>query len=149
LAPGRRLFGKADAVVYDEEIPGFGIRMRAGGSRVLFFQYRVGRKRSRRFTFGKATAEMFGTVKDKATGAILKLCVRDQAQNMPAQVRLGNDPAAEKAAKVEAGSRPQADAFKDVVDLYLAHQEKSARARTIVEEWRYLNRRPRACTRCR
>ena len=36
--------GKSDHIHWDDEIPGLGIRLRAGGSRNWIFQYKVGGK---------------------------------------------------------------------------------------------------------
>ena len=43
--------GKTEIVVFDDDVPGFGLRVRAGGSRMWVFQYRVGGKQ-RRVSFG-------------------------------------------------------------------------------------------------
>jgi Arm DNA-binding domain len=45
--------GKNEAVVFDEDIPGFGLRVRVGGSRTWIFRYRVGQKQ-RVVSFGSA-----------------------------------------------------------------------------------------------
>jgi hypothetical protein len=34
--------GKSELIVFDEDMPGFGLRLRAGGSAVWIAQYRVG-----------------------------------------------------------------------------------------------------------
>jgi hypothetical protein len=44
--------GRAETIVFDEDLPGFGLRLRAGGSAVWVAQYRVGAKQ-RRATLGK------------------------------------------------------------------------------------------------
>ena len=36
--------GKTDAIFWDDDIAGFGLRIRAGGSRVWIYRYRVGRR---------------------------------------------------------------------------------------------------------
>jgi hypothetical protein len=43
--------GKSDLIVFDEDLAGFGLRLRAGGSAVWVAQYRVGAKQ-RRVTLG-------------------------------------------------------------------------------------------------
>src|SRR5271170_748351 len=79
----------AEAIVFDDDVPGFGIRLRAGGSKTFVFQYKLGAKQ-RRLTLGPVTALELG----KARGT---------AKDMYARVRLGGDPAAEKAsAKLKA-----------------------------------------------
>jgi len=86
--------GKSDHLVWDDEIPGLGLRLRADGSRVFVFQYALGAKQ-RRLSLGAATAESFATVK-AGDGAIIKLGIRDQAAQLHAKVRLGQDPAGDK-----------------------------------------------------
>mgnify|MGYP000087111208 CR=1 FL=1 len=44
--------GKSELIVFDEDMSGFGIRLRAGGSAVWIAQYRVGAKQ-RRVTLGR------------------------------------------------------------------------------------------------
>jgi hypothetical protein len=34
--------GKADVIVWDKDVAGFGLRVRAGGARVWVFRYRIG-----------------------------------------------------------------------------------------------------------
>jgi hypothetical protein len=40
--------GKSDAIYFDDDMPGFGLRLRAGGKRTWIIQYRVGTKQRRR-----------------------------------------------------------------------------------------------------
>ena len=47
--------GQTDKIVFDDDIPGFGVRVRAGGRRTWIAQYRIGRI-SRRITIGKTLA---------------------------------------------------------------------------------------------
>jgi hypothetical protein len=44
--------GKSELIAFDEDLPGFGLRLRAGGSAVWVAQYRVGPKQ-RRVTLGR------------------------------------------------------------------------------------------------
>ena len=39
--------GKADAIFFDDDIPGFGVRLRAGGTRTWIVQYRIAAKQRR------------------------------------------------------------------------------------------------------
>lgn len=74
--------GKSDHIVFDDGLPGFGIRLRAGGKKVWIAQYRVGSKQ-RRLTIGSA---------DK-----LSLdAARGEARAILAKVQLGADPQTEK-----------------------------------------------------
>ena len=71
--------GKAEAIFFDDDIAGFGLRLRVGGSRTWIFQYKQGNKQ-RRMTLGSARAEQ----------------ARQTAEELHAKVRLGHDPAGEK-----------------------------------------------------
>ena len=44
--------GKSELIVFDEALPGFGLRIRAGGKRTWIAQYRAGAKQ-RRVTLGQ------------------------------------------------------------------------------------------------
>lgn len=112
--------GKAEHFEFDDEIAGFFVRIRAGGSRTFGYQYRIG-KQNRRITLGTAAREAFPGI-------------RQRVLELEAQVRLGNDPAAAK----EASKRAAAESFKAVADLYLSKQAKTARPRTYEDEQRYL-----------
>ena len=46
---------KADAIYFDDDLPGFGVRLRAGGRRTWIVQFRVG-ARQRRLTIGNVAA---------------------------------------------------------------------------------------------
>lgn len=117
--------GKSELVVFDDDVAGFFVRVRAGGSRTFGYQFRIGTK-NRRLTLGTAVKEAFPDI-------------RKRVLDLQAQVRLGTDPAAVKEAAVAATRREAEKSFKGVADLYLAKQEKSARPRTYGETKRYLN----------
>jgi integrase len=112
--------GKRDHIEFDDKIPGFGLRLREGGSRTWVFQYSLGTKQ-RRIAIGKATA----LTPDKA---------RELAADLHAKVRLGADPAAEKAvSKAQA-----ANSFGLLVRRYLEFQEGNLRPRSFTEVSRHL-----------
>jgi integrase len=108
--------GKSDHVVWDDEIPGFGVRMRAGGSKVWIFQFAIGEKQ-RRMTLGRVTQESFSTIKDP-DGTVVKLGIREQVAQLHARVRLGQDPATNKAE----GRRRASETFEAVSQKFLAFQ---------------------------
>jgi integrase len=112
--------GKSDHIVFDDDVPGFGLRIRDTGSRTWIFQYKVGSKQ-RRLVIGKASA----LVAEKA---------RATAADLHAKVRLGGDPSGEKAV-AKAGA---ALTFKAIADQYLARQKKRLRPRSYVEAERYV-----------
>jgi integrase len=112
---------KTDHVFWDDEIPGLGVRVRAGGSRMWVFQYAIGGKH-RRMTLGAVTKESFSTLKD-STGAVIKLGVREQAALLHARVRLGEDPAG-----VKAENRQRAkETFGAIAERFLAYQKEQLR----------------------
>jgi integrase len=77
LPPGRK-----DAVFWDDDIAGFGIRLREGGTRTWIYRYRRG-DRQRSLTLGSAKSVALGTA-------------RQNASVLEAEVRLGGDPALKK-----------------------------------------------------
>jgi integrase len=115
--------GKTDHIVFDDDVPGFGIRLRQGGARWVF-QYKIGAQH-RRMTFGRYPA--------------LKVpAARDQAEKLHAKVKLGLDPAGEKAEnRARAG-----ETFGSCVALYLAkrREEEGLRPTTFIEIERHLSR---------
>lgn len=92
--------GKTDHLEWDDEIPGLGLRLRAGGSRNWVFQYALGDKQ-RRLSLGAATPESF--TKHKGPDGTIKLGIRDQAAQLHAKVKLGEDGPARK---LKTGSAP-------------------------------------------
>jgi integrase len=115
--------GKTEAIFFDDEVPGFGLRLRAGGSRTFVVQYGLG-GRQRRMTIG--SAKLLDPAKARAT-----------AKDLLAKVRLGQDPAAERAA---ARLRASDEALGVIAERFLARQERRVRPRTYTEIKRYLER---------
>jgi integrase len=74
--------GKTEIIEFDDDVPGFGLRIRVGGSVTWIFQYRQGSKQ-RRLSLGSASA-------------ITAQNARERASELHARVRLGQDPAGEK-----------------------------------------------------
>lgn len=112
--------GKSEHVEFDDEIAGFFLRIRAGGSRTLGYQYKIG-KQNRRLTLGPAVKEAFPGV-------------RQRVLDLVAQVRLGKDPAAER----DAARQPAAETFEKIARRFLVEQAKKLKPRTMVETERYL-----------
>ena len=63
--------GKSDMLVFDGELPGFGIRLRAGGKRTWFAQYRIG-SRQRRLSIGSAAVIDADEARKRAKAALAK-----------------------------------------------------------------------------
>jgi integrase len=99
LPPGRK-----DAVFWDDDIAGFGIRLREGGSRTWIYRYRRG-SRQRSLTLGSARSVPLAVA-------------RANAGKLEAEVRLGGDPALQK---------ETANFAADVTLGVLAHQYLEAR----------------------
>jgi integrase len=113
--------GATEAIVFDDEIRGFGVRLRAGGSRNYIYQYKVGAKH-RRLTLGSVQAVDFGAA-------------RDTAKDLYAKVRLGGDPAGEKKhARAKA-----TETFDAIVKLYLDHQKLELRPSSYANLKHHLN----------
>lgn len=112
--------GKSEAIHFDEDFPGFGIRLREGGSRSWIFQYQMG-GRQRRMTLGSAK------VMDAAMA-------RTTAAKLHARVRLGEDPAqtrAEDLAKAD-------ETFLACLKTYLSRRRDTVRPATYSENERHL-----------
>jgi integrase len=117
--------GKSELIVFDDEVPGFGLRLRDGGSRGWIFQYKIGAKQ-RRIALGAVKAIDHGKA-------------RDTAKDLYAKVRLGQDPAGQKAeAKATAHHT-----FKAVADEFLAFKKKSLRDRSYPDVERHLVGNPK------
>jgi integrase len=113
----RECYGKADHIEWDDEIPGFGLRIRESGSRNWIYQYQLGKKQ-RRMTLGTATAESFRTIKDR-DGNIIQTGIRERIAHLQAKVKLGEDPAGKKA---ESKQRA-AETFDAIGKQYLVARE--------------------------
>jgi integrase len=95
---------KRELIVFDSALGGFGLRIREGGSRVWVYQYKVGNQQ-RRITLGNFPA-------------IDPTTARQIASELHNRVRLGSDPAGERAE-----SRARADeTFGACAKLFLAWQ---------------------------
>src|SRR6201994_3887169 len=123
--------GKTDQLFWDDDIPGFGLRVRAGGSRNWVFQYALGDKQ-RRLSLGAATPESFK--KHKTEDGTIKLGIRDHAAQLHAKVKLGQDPAGEKTESRKRAS----DTFEAVAKKYLAAKKASTRPGTYRETERHI-----------
>jgi hypothetical protein len=112
--------GKLDHIEFDDAIPGFGLRIRDGGSKTWIFQYKLGTKQ-RRLVLGKATA----LSADDA---------RKIAEKLHAKTKLGEDPAGERhTARANAS-----ETFGAAVELFLAHQKARLRPRSYPDLERHL-----------
>ena len=114
--------GKSELIVFDEDMPGFGLRLRAGGSAVWVAQYRVGAKQ-RRVTLGRiATLDP-----DRA---------RRAAREVLAKADLGHDAQAERRER----QARAAVTLGAVIQLYLKRVQATRKPKTLTECRRYLER---------
>jgi integrase len=113
--------GQSEAIFWDTGgAPGLGLRLRAGGSRNWVFQYRIGRQQ-RRIGLGKASA-------------VSAADARAQASKMHARVKLGEDPAAQKAEGVARAS----ETFESLLGVFLARQAERLKPKSYAEVERHL-----------
>jgi integrase len=126
--------GVHDRIVFDDALPGFGLRLREGGKRTWIVQYRAGAKQ-RRVTLGTVETLNADEARKRAKGALSK-------------VHLGRDPQLEKA---EARAQ-SAVTLGSIVERYL--EERAAKrlkprtlaevTRSLREHWKPLHRLPLA-----
>jgi Arm DNA-binding domain/Phage integrase family len=112
--------GDKDRIWFDDDVPGFGLRVRDTGSRSWIYQYKI-KWKTRRLVLGQATA-------------IKPARAREIAAELHAKVRLGGDPAAEKRAQIERSSLT----FGALAQQYLAARRNGAQLRTLSQIERYL-----------
>jgi integrase len=116
---------KSDAIFWDSDLIGFGLRMRAAGDgRILrswICQYRNAAGRTRRKLIGPA--EVLTTEQARAA-----------AKKILAEVALGGDPQSDKAARRQG----EVHGLAAVIDDYLEMKQKTVRPRTYKEVVRYL-----------
>jgi integrase len=112
--------GKSEAFYWDDEMPGFGLRLREGGARTFIVQYKIGAKH-RRMTLGNA-------------GKVTAEEARKRAKQIFGKVADGKDPANEKTIrKAEASTTLGA-----AVETFLRWFAGRVRPRTHEETARYL-----------
>ena len=99
--------GSTDHIFWDDDVTGFGLRLRAGGSRAFVLQYRID-GRTRRASF---------------SGSLKVADARAAARKLLAKVALGSDPQAEKASK----RRQATQTLRAVVEIYLAAKQPELR----------------------
>src|SRR6516162_2952723 len=112
--------GVTDRVFFDEDLPGFGLRVRASGVHSWMIQYSRARH-TRRVVLGLAS-----TLAPNRARAI--------AETLLAKVRLGGDPAGEK----DQAKAAAADTFGALLPRFLKYQSARLRPRSYVETERYL-----------
>jgi integrase len=117
--------GKVDFIAWDDDVTGFGLRLREGGSRTWIYQYRIGSKQ-RRMVLGSARA-------------VTLSLARENAGKLEAKVKLGGDPAMEK----ETARRDADNTVGALLDQYLEAKKagktkRKVRPRSYAEIERHL-----------
>ncbi|WP_428484921.1 tyrosine-type recombinase/integrase [Rhodopila sp.] len=110
--PGRR-----DRIVFDDSLPGFGIRVTANGAKTFVLQYQLGGRAGRR------TRLVLGSY-----GEITPAEAHRLAEIARAKLRLGQDPAGERRAAI-AATAAAADA------QHQARQAAAFTVRTLIDQW--------------
>ena len=114
--------GKAELIVFDEDLPGFGLRIRAGGKRTWLAQYRLGTKQ-RRLSLGSTDAVDPDEARRRAKAAL-------------ARVSLGEDPAVAKAEATAA----RAVTIRSVLPAFFSHVEPRQAATHHADVRRYMDK---------
>jgi hypothetical protein len=117
--------GVRDKVFFDEDIPGFGLRLRAAGAKTWLVQYGLGNK-TRRMSLGAP-----GTLDPSKARAI--------AKDILARVRLGQDPASEK----QRHRAQAADTVGALLPRFIERQRARIKPRSLVETIRHLEKHAR------
>jgi integrase len=112
--------GKIDHVVWDDDVAGFGLRLRAGGSRSWIYRYRLGPKQ-RSVKLGSATSVPLSMA-------------RANAIKLEARVRLGEDPALD----IESAKREAGETFIALAEQFLEARRSEWRPATYREVRRHL-----------
>ena len=111
---------QTDRIVFDDDVPGFGLRIRKAGSRMWVFQYKVARA-TRRIVIGKASA-------------IKPARAREIAAEYHARVCQGGDPVTEKRVQVQRA----AYTFSILAQRYLEQREAKLRPHSFAAVKRHL-----------
>jgi hypothetical protein len=112
--------GKSDHVEWDDDIAGFGLRLREGGARTWIYRYRIGTQQ-RSIALGNAKS-------------VPLAIARANAGQLEARVRLGEDPAKDKeTARIEAGNT-----VGKLIDQYLDERKDEWRPNSLREIKRHL-----------
>jgi integrase len=120
IAGARLPEGSKDYVWWDEDIAGFGIRIREGGSRTWIYRYRRGSKQ-RSMKLGSAKSVPLSVA-------------RENASKLEAEVRLGGDPAL----KNQTANAAADNTFGVLANQYLEARKSKWRAKSYVQNQRHL-----------
>lgn len=111
--------GSRDVQVFDDDLPGFGIRKFGSGKASYFVKFNIGAKQ-RRLTLGAVVKGNFAEMRKRASTVLAK-------------ARLGQDAVEEKLASIGEGKT-----LAELVPIYLEERRADLRARTHLEVSRHL-----------
>ena len=112
--------GVSEKTFFDDDLAGFGVRVRASGARSFVVQYKI-HKKNRRLVLGPV--ESLDLAKARAS-----------ARGIMAAVRIGGDPAGERLER----QRKVASAFRLLLPRYLERKRSELKPRSFVETNRHL-----------
>jgi integrase len=112
--------GSKDFVWWDDDVVGFGIRVREGGSRTWIYRYRRGSKQ-RSMKLGSAKSVPLGVA-------------RENASKLEAEVRLGGDPAL----KNQTANLAADNTFGILANQYLEVRKSKWRPKSLAQNQRHL-----------
>ena len=122
---------RTEAVFFDDEVKGFGLRVKASGARSYVMCWKVAGEH-RRITIGSVKDTDFGKAKNRA-------------KDIKAAVRLGNDPAADiKTAKLDAAQTFETTAAQFLDTLRARYRPRAFKEieRHLTKHARDLNKKP-------
>lgn len=114
--------GKRDILVFDDSLPGFGIRKFASGKASFFVKYQLSGGQQRKLSLGPVVPGVVAEMRRKASDILAK-------------ARLGQDVVAEKHAAAKKGA-----SVGSLIERYLAARQSEVSGRYRVEMERYLKR---------
>jgi integrase len=126
--------GDKEAIFFDDNVPGFGIRLREGGSKTWIFQYRLGGKQ-RRMSLGSVAAISLAKARDGERDKDGRI-IRRGAKDLHATVRLGGDPAGE----TRQAKRTASKTFEALAEDFLKDKEEQLRATSYADVKRHMTK---------
>jgi hypothetical protein len=123
-----------DKILWDQKLPGFGLRTR-DGNKTWVFQYKIGNQ-NRRIKLGGAEL-----TRDKAR----QLAQAEKGKLAAAKLGHGLDPAAERE-KRRTEAKPHRAAFASIIPIYLHARRSGIKDSTYELQERYLNSHWKAYT---
>lgn len=120
--------GKREALVFDDALPGFGVRKFSSGKASYFVKYQLATGQQRKITLGAVVPGVLAEMRRKASDVL-------------AHARTGRDISGEKKAALVAKKTEEATkTVGDIVPIYLKARQSELRRATYTEWARFLSR---------